>query len=143
MGFAKERQIQEWDQGWSFVETSCSYCGRSEDELIAAPMNDILRLIDDSLDYEYDDPNDAGVPVEGGEYVFDTMSTREVFAGLDTITENEDVMEEILNAFSDSAWVDKPFYSLAEDDELRYGWRDFVKAVKYERRPATPTSRSW
>lgn len=159
MGYWKNRQIQEWDQGWSFVdddrmvcaecfedyaikdfisdnatETSCSFCGRSAEEEIAAPMNDVLRLIGESLSYEYDDPNDAGVPVEGGEYVFDTMSTREVFAGLDTITENEDVMEEILNAFSDSAWVDKPFYSPAEDDELRYGWRDFVKAVKYERR---------
>lgn len=159
VGYWKERQIQERHQGWSFVdddrmvcaecfedyaikdfitdnatETSCSCCGRSAEEEIAAPMNEVLRLIGESLNYEYDDPNDAGLPVEGGEYVFDTMSTREVFEGLETITKNQDVMEEILNAFRDSAWVDKPFYSLAEDDELRYGWRDFVKAVKYERR---------
>jgi hypothetical protein len=159
VGYAKERQLQEWEQGWSFVdsdlavcakcfideaikefiteeatEKKCSYCKRRSKSSIAISMNDVLELIGESLRYEYNDPDNEGIPVEGGEYVFDNMDTREVFSEIDTITDNDDVFEEIIDAFGDSAWVKKPFFVPSEDDELRYGWRDFVKAVKHQRR---------
>src|SRR5215468_9826401 len=146
MGWAKDRQIQEWEQRWHFVdddlavcarcfedeaikgfirlgatEKRCSYCKRRSKKLIATPMNDVLELIGESLRDEYGDPYDAGVPVESGEYVFPIMDTSEVLDELGGITENGDVLRHVLRAFSDSTWVNKPFYSLAEDDQLRYG----------------------
>src|SRR5262245_50044963 len=92
--------IQEFIED-NATETECSYCKRRSKDPIAASMYEVLGLIDGGLHHEYDDPSDAGIPVEGGEYVFDTMSTREIFYGLDPITENEDVMEAILDAFRD------------------------------------------
>lgn len=159
MSYAKERMIQEWQQGWKFVpddrfvcancfedeaikefiethavEKKRSYCRRRSKKPIAAPMNDILELIGDSIRSEFGHPDNEGVPVEGGEYVFPIKSTYEVLDSVGPVTENEEVFEEILDSFSDSFWVDKPFLRLSEDDELRYGWEDFVKAVKHRTR---------
>jgi hypothetical protein len=71
-------------------------------------MNDVLELIGHSLRYEYDDPDHAGNPVEGGQYVFSTMTTGEVLDEVGPITENEKVLDEMLGSFSDSFWIEKP-----------------------------------
>jgi HEPN superfamily RES-like protein/RES domain-containing protein len=112
----------------------CDYCDAEADAPIAAPMSEVLDLISESLHAEYQEAEEANLPVEEGEYVFKPMSTSEVFGEIGTVTENERLLETILTAFDDFAWVSKPFYSPPEDDALRYNWKEFVRAVKYRRR---------
>ena len=135
MGYWKDRMIQQEDQGWTFVdddlavcakcfeddaiqafiqdkatEPKCSYCGRRSKKPIAVPMNDVLALIGESLHHEYADPIEENAR-EDGEWVIEPRDTSDVFAGLDPITENMDVFDEIVSAFGGSAWVDKPLWS--------------------------------
>lgn len=158
MGYWKDRMLQQQEQGWTFVDGNlavcakcfeddgikdfirdragkkkCSYCGRRSKKPIAAPMNDVLALIGESLHHEYADPIEENAR-EDGEWVIEPRDTSDVFAGLDPITENMDVFDEIVSAFGGSAWVDKPLWGLSDDDALRYGWKDFAKVVKYHRR---------
>jgi hypothetical protein len=97
-------------------------------------MNDVLGLIGGGIRFEYGDPDNEGNPWDEGEYVFPTMTTSEVLDEVGPVTENDKVLEEILGAFSNSLWVEKPLFGLSEGDELRFGWRDFVKAVKHKTR---------
>ena len=80
---AKDRMIQEWDQGWKFAQDDrsvcgacfdddalkafikvnaeakvCSYCGRRSKKAIAAPINSVLELIGESLHSEWGNPDD-------------------------------------------------------------------------------------
>ena len=150
--------MREQEQGWEFVaddlfvcakcfddyaikevvedsasETKCSYCGRTSDKPIAASMNSVLEVIGDGITSTYEDPANS-LPVEGGEYVFSTMVIDEVFEEVGWPTQSDPVADEIRHAFSGRAWVEKNFFGLREDDQLRYGWEDFVKAVKHQTR---------
>src|SRR5712691_3455659 len=157
MGYWKQRMIEEQEQGWKFVDgkdvcwkcfedyairdfirnnasvKNCSYCRRRSKEPIAVPMNDVLGLIGEGLACEYADPAEMN-PWDEGEYVFPTTTTRELFDQIGPIARNDDVHEEIVEAFGDKAWNEKDLFSLPDDVALRYGWQSFVKAVKYERR---------
>lgn len=115
------------------TERKCSYCRRRSTKPIAVPMNEVLELISEGLQHEYADPIEENARDDGG-WVITPRDTADVFAGLDPITENMDVFEEIVDAFGASDWVDKPLWGLSEGDFLRYGWDDFVRAVKYDRR---------
>jgi hypothetical protein len=158
VGYWKDQLLKQQEQGWTSVdsdrtvcakcfedyaiqdfirdkasETKCSYCGRRSKKPIAVPMNDVLELIGEGLGYEYADPAEQN-PWDEGEYVFPTMNSRELFDEIGPIARNEDVHEEIVEAFGDSAWNEKNLFGLWEGDALRYGWSGFVKAVKYQRR---------
>jgi hypothetical protein len=158
VGYWKDQLLKQQEQGWSSVdpdrmvcakcfedyaiqdfirdrptEKKCSYCGRRSKKSIAVPMNDVLELIGEGLRYEYADPAEQN-PWDEGEYVFPTMDSRELFDEIGPIAQNEDVHEEIVGAFGDKTWNEKDLFGLWEGDALRYGWKDFVKAVKYQRR---------
>lgn len=158
MGYWKEQLLKQQEQGWRAVDYSrmvcakcfeddairnfvrngatakkCSYCRRRSKKPIAVPMNDVLELIGESLGHEYADPAHENAR-DDGEWVIEPKTIGDVFDELGPITENMNVLDEILGAFSGSAWVDKPLWSLSDGDALRYGWRDFTKAVKYHRR---------
>lgn len=127
-----DEAIQEFVRD-SATEKKCSYCGRRSKKPIATPMNDVLDLISEGLHYEYADPIEENAR-DDGEWVIEPRDTSDVLAGIDPITENMDVFDEIVSAFGDAAWVDNPLWGLSDGDALRYGWNDFVKFVKYERR---------
>lgn len=158
VGYWKDQLLKQQEQGWSSVDPDlmvcascfedyaiqnfirdsasgrkCSYCGRRAKKAIAVPINDVLELIGEGLGYEYADPAEQNPWDEGG-YVFPTMNSRELFDEIGQIARNEDVQEEIVEAFGGGAWNEKDLFGLWEGDALRYGWSGFVKAVKYQRR---------
>jgi hypothetical protein len=63
--------------------------------------NDVLALISEGLHHEYADPIEENAR-EDGEWVIEPRDTSDVLAGIDTITENMNVFDEIVRAFSDS-----------------------------------------
>ena len=158
--------IRELEQGWDYLsddlfvcascfddyaikqfiessasEKNCSYCKRCAKEPIAASMNSVLDVIGGGITSVYEDPVHS-LPVEGGEYVFDTMDIDEVFGEVGWPTESDAVADEIRNAFSGRAWVEMNFFRLREDDLLRYGWEDFAKSVKHRTRYLFSVKRS-
>lgn len=160
MGYWKNMMLREDDQGWSyldadlhvcaecfddeairgFIENSasklaCSYCGQSADEPIAAPMNSVLEVIGSAVAYGYTDPANS-LPREDGDWVFgeSIMDIDEVLEELGWPTQKDNVAEDIREAFSGRQWVVKNFFGLSEDDQLQYGWGDFVAAVKHRTR---------
>ena len=145
MGYWKDQLLKQQEQGWSAVdpdrivcarcfeddaiqdfirdranERKCSYCGRRSKKPIAVAMNDVLELIAVGLHHEYADPVEENAR-DDGEWVIEPRDISDVLAGLDPVTENMDVLDEIVSAFSASAWVDKPLWGFSEGDALRYG----------------------
>lgn len=158
MGYWKDRMIRQQEQGWDYVddglhvcaecfedeaikrfieqntsEKECSYCEECSEKPIAASMNSVLEVIGSAVAYGYEDPANS-LPVEGGEYVFSTMDIDEVLDEIGWPTQSDAVADEIRESFSGRAWVRKNFFGLHEDDQLRYGWDDFVEAVKHQTR---------
>lgn len=62
------------------------------------------------------------------------MDSRELLDDWGPIANNDDVYEEIVEAFGGSVWNEKNLFGLSEDDVLRSGWRGFVDVVKYRQR---------
>jgi HEPN superfamily RES-like protein/RES domain-containing protein len=114
-------------------EETCTYCGRKSKKPIAMPMNDVLQFIGEGISYRYEDPANQN-PWDEGEYVFPTMDSRELLDNWGPIANNDDVYEEIVEAFGGSVWNEKNLFGLSEDDVLRSGWRGFVDVVKYRQR---------
>src|SRR5712691_2693821 len=92
-----DEAIQEFVRD-SATEKKCSYCGRRSKKPIATSMNDVLDLISEGLHHEYADPVEENAR-DDGEWVIEPRDTDDVFAGLDPITENMDVFDEIVSAF--------------------------------------------
>lgn len=160
MGYWKERMLREDERGWSYLdadlhvcaecfddeairdfieenasELECSYCHKRGDKPIAAPMNSVLEVIGSAVSYGYTDPANT-LPREDGDWVFgeSIMDIDEVLEDLGYPTQDDAVAEDIRQAFSGRQWVVKNFFGLSEDEELRYGWGDFVTAVKHRSR---------
>jgi len=158
MGYWKDRMISQQEQGWHFVDDSlyvcaecfdddaitqfiednaseqeCNYCGEHSEVAIATSMNSVLEIIGDAVRSGYEDPANS-LPVEGGEYLFPTMDIEDVLDEVGWPTQSDPVTKEIRDAFHGSIWVRKNFFGLREDEQLRYGWGDFVEEVKHKTR---------
>jgi hypothetical protein len=113
---------------------TCSFCGRSSSQPIAADADAVVGEVESCLDQEYEDAAEM-VPVEGGEYVFGFKSTREVLEDeLDVEETNEAAFDYIVAHVSDKGWVQKNFFSLHPYDVLTHGWEEFAEAIKHRTR---------
>jgi hypothetical protein len=112
----------------------CTFCGREGHGPIAADADLLVAFVSECLAVEFEDASEM-VPVEGGEYVFSTMTTEELLW-------NEGVLEEADEAFADylvghlpdNAWVPVDFFSLHPRETLTSGWERFAHAIKHETR---------
>lgn len=158
MGRAKDEWLRQQEKGWSsagdkFVcadcfddyaikaficshvsEATCSYCGRAEGELIAAPIDEVLSHIADGINSEYEDAANsvAWESAEGG-YLLSTMDSADLLATIGLDVEGE-LQEDIENAFSERAWVHQDPYGDLRCDSLRYTWEAFADQVKHRTR---------
>ncbi len=160
MGYWKNRMIEQQEQGWDFLdedvhvcaecfddeaikqfiesnaeEKECFYCQASSEKAIAASMNEVLTIIGSAVKSEYTDPANE-LPREDGDWVFggSIMYIDEVLEQLGWPTQNDEVAEAIREAFRGQSYVKRHFFSLSETEQLRFGWSDFVDAVKHRTR---------
>jgi hypothetical protein len=153
MGYWKNRQIAEGEQGWRFIDDrfvcadcwddyalkhvvrdnlaarKCSYCGRRGRRPLAAELNHILTVIGQGLRSEWSLAIDE-LFVDDGEYVGKTWDTAELFDEIGWPTQNEALMEDVIDAFDDNTWCEfDPFHSRPEE-ALALGWDEFKELVK-------------
>jgi HEPN/RES N-terminal domain 1/RES domain len=163
VGRAKDRLIQEEEQGWKFVSegkfvcdrcfrdtdvrgfvrsaanaTRCSYCRRRRSFPSATPMNDVIAFIVAGLESEYGDPNSEGVPWEGAEggWQLPVWDTHDLF--VDELGEfpssRQTVIDDLLWSIGDRQWCERNPFRLSRGEVLNYGWEDFCEEVKHRTR---------
>jgi len=109
----------------------CDYCGKESSEPIAADIDEVIEYIRDCISTEWGNPDDEGVPVEGGEYVWPVKDSDDLFNYEIELDANPDVLEAIIQAFVDELWVKKDYRTA---DPMLSGWQLFVEEVKHHRR---------
>lgn len=109
----------------------CDYCGKESSEPIAADIDEVIEYIRDCISTEWGDPDNEGVPVEDGQYVWPVKDSYELFYDEIQLDANPDVLEAVIEAFSDELWFKKDYRTA---DPMLSGWALFVEEVKHHRR---------
>lgn len=162
MGLVKNMQIEAEERGWSvdtnkFVcancvedfhlkdviqsnlsHTTCSYCHRTAQVDIAAPLEALMEPIADTLGYFFNEPSSAGVPWDEGAYAVQPTSTDDALQSL-PLECNQGLFDEVCQAiaFYNDDWVeaaDGHWASSHGHQILGDSWASFVFAVKHETR---------
>lgn len=117
-------------------EVECDYCGTiSKDEPIAAFLEDVIGYIMKGVIKEWGHPNQEGMSWcsrEGGWQGSVIDDTWDLFCGIETISENDELMNDIIGTFNDHEWCKKNPYGETIDERLYYDWANFCRQVKYE-----------
>lgn len=120
----------------NFIESQteslkCDFCGKESTEPIAANIDEVIEYIRDCISTEWGDPDDEGVPIEDGEYVWPVIDSRELFDNEIELDANPNVLEAIMQAFVDELWFKKDYRTA---DPMLSGWALFVEEIKHHRR---------
>jgi HEPN/RES N-terminal domain 1/RES domain len=121
-------------------DETCSFCGASsDDEAIAAPLEDVVEHIATCLSFLFDDAANC-LPFDGreGGYQGITFDSSEIVAevGLEEALTNDDgaLLEAITDALGDRAWCERDPFALREHERLSFSWDRFSDYIKHERR---------
>ncbi|WP_158884479.1 RES domain-containing protein [Rhodanobacter sp. L36] len=113
---------------------ACDYCGRRSRSPIAARVNVLLEAIYPTVDAYFNEPNDAGVPFDEGEYLVEPWSMEEIFESLN-LEERPELMQDLINAdIYDGGRVpaaDGHWASSHEHDMMMASWQHFTHTVKH------------
>jgi len=158
MGYAKDREIQQDDQGWRFTGARVCYRCLSDKELVrfvrehatdfdcdfcdhisrkqpsSLDLDRLMELIGDILRQYYDRAvNAMAWDGEDDQYVGITYDSDDIVRELD-ISENEDVLLAIIDSLGDEPWCDRDPYSTTGFEAYDLSWGQFCNAVKHETR---------
>lgn len=163
MGFAKSLWEQEQNQGFYFVgdkyvcadcfgnhairkfidnnaeAQTCSYCGSSSSQPIAAHIDKVMAFILEGIEFEWGDPDNEGVlyeTAEGGYQgrVIDSydLIVDEIWDELEISSDS--LREDIMNSLRGRQWCQRNFWTLRPEEALSFSWEQFVERVKYHTR---------
>jgi hypothetical protein len=156
MGRAKDLMMQQEEQGWSFTynqicqrcisdlylkqsvkgtatnENPCSFCGRRP----SAELDEVIEIIGDTVGEYYNRAvNEAPYDSAEGGYQGITYRTHEVLDDIAAnISNRDDVMDVIREAFDDDIWVERNMFSLNGAHKFVASWSRFCHAVKHRSR---------
>lgn len=158
MGFVKESWLQEMERGYGrpdghicpdcvsdewlkrWVEdeaanTSCSFCEATSEEPIAASFEDFVGRVMVGIRFYWNHPDDEGimyVSAEGG-YQASISDNSDVVWDL-SVSENDAVVEALIDSIDDNGWVSRGYYAGTESDWLASGWDRFKEIIKHHSR---------
>jgi hypothetical protein len=160
MGYEKDRAIQEDEQGWRFsagmnvchrclsdkdlanfvrehaTDVDCDFCGRTTRKPSSVAVDVLMEVIGDVIHQYYDRAvNELGWDGEEQEYVGTTYDSSDIIRDdLGTISENEALLDHLVDVLGDEVWCDRYPYSTVGYDAYETGWERFCGAVKYHTR---------
>lgn len=113
-------------------EATCSYCGRSG----AAPLDSVLDAIAGAIGEDYTDPaNELPYESREGGYQGSVEDGAELVEELyGDLIDNQEVLEDLAEAFAGTSLCRRHFFSLNDYEILRFGWERFVEEVKHHTR---------
>jgi HEPN/RES N-terminal domain 1/RES domain len=112
-------------------EHECTFCGAETDEPIAACFEDFVGFVLEGLYFDWNDPNDEGISyitAEGG-WMAEISETNDVLDNY-SISENDKIIEALINGVNNDAWVRRGVYHGSECDLFSWGWEQFKKFTK-------------
>ena len=117
----------------------CDFCGATDTDFIAAPLDDVIEHISVCVHNHYDDPANAGLPYESAEggYQGPLYQTYEVFEALGLeFPRDEDgkLRAAIEHGLENDLWTDVDPLGLSTDEKLHFSWDRFCHIIKHERR---------
>jgi hypothetical protein len=128
----------------SFIEGSaesdtCSFCGATSDDPIAAPVRDVARYMEQCLAPHFEDPANS-LPYESAEggYQGTTYSTQELLCdviGLDLPNDADGrLLEALVDKMENTLWSDTNPFSLSPVEQLLFSWESFCELIKHKKR---------
>ncbi|HEV2379950.1 MAG TPA: HEPN-associated N-terminal domain-containing protein [Terriglobia bacterium] len=158
MGYEKEREIEQDEQGWRYShkticfrcvsdpylreevksranKSECDFCNRrSRQTPNAIPFNDFMRVVAGAIFqyYSHVEEDTMAWDSEDQTYVGSTYSTWELVRYNLAPATNEDALREIIDSLGEHTWCDKSPYSLSDSERYQYSWEEFCKTVKHE-----------
>jgi HEPN superfamily RES-like protein len=159
MGYLKDRMIQEQEQGWSFrdgedvcfrclsdrylrnyvkAEASgfeCSFCGRASRKAPSTiPFNSLMEVIGGAIEQYFDQAvNCMGWDGQEGGYQGITYDPYDLVRDeIPTPSENENLLQAIIDSLDDGPWCDRNPYSLSDVERYNSSWDAFCETVKHQ-----------
>jgi len=158
MGLAKQWMIEQEERGYSEAEgdicsdcvsdtflaewindnataTACRFCGREDDESIAASFDDFVGIVLGGIGFDWNDPDNEGImyiSAEGG-YQAAVSDIYEVLEDY-KISENADVIGALIDSIDDNGWVQRDYYIGDNSQRLTWGWESFKQVTKHQTR---------
>jgi hypothetical protein len=161
MGYEKDRMMQEDEQGWSFrggnicfrcisdrylkqmvkdqaSELDCDFCLRqSRKAPISIPFDAFMEVYAGALFQYYSHAENEPIAwdSEDREYVGTTYDTWDLVKDvIGEPSDNEKVVQAIIDSLGHNIWCDKSPYSLTGAELYETSWEAFCQTVKHETR---------
>jgi hypothetical protein len=122
----------------SSVAKKCSYCKKIKAKNVAT-LSVLMESITAVFKRRYSDEAHSDCPYdkEAADLInhVSTLDALQTFA--DEISENEELLEDVANAFDNTSWVeaaDGAWMSGHEHEELIWSWERFSRQIKHEQR---------
>jgi hypothetical protein len=112
----------------------CSFCENKTRKVISFDF--ILERFLSSISEYYEDPDTLGIPWSSDEdgWQNSVIEIEELLEEIPTISENESVIKEICDIFSQRQWCKVNDYYPSMSRDLEYSWETFEYNVKHKRR---------
>lgn len=115
--------------------TACRFCGREDDEPIAASFDDLVGVVVGGIGFDWNHPDSEGVmyvSADGG-YQAAVSDIYDVLDGYD-ISEDAGVIEALIESIDDNGWVERDYYIGDKSQRLSWGWESFKQVTKHQTR---------
>ncbi|MDA1000391.1 MAG: HEPN-associated N-terminal domain-containing protein [bacterium] len=119
---------------------TCDFCGQTGDVPIATKLEEVIRLIEESIHTEYDMPHNH-LPWDGREggwqiaEVYDTHELLFEVIGIELPKDQDQKLAYMISGgITNTEWCEDEPLRLRESERLRYSWSDFCDLIKYEKR---------
>jgi hypothetical protein len=113
----------------SAVAKECDVCARKSDRPIAAPTDDLVDLIRDGLETDWEDETQQmsyGMGVE-------TVTTYDLLVELG-VGPDDKAMQLLIDSLPDYAWVQRDFFQLTPTERVVSGWNEFKRLTQHHSR---------
>jgi hypothetical protein len=113
----------------------CDYCGRTSRKIgISIPVDQLMEPIAAAVYYHFEELGGEYWDNEDGRYWVGEYDPRDVLEDLGWPFSNEELSQDIVNAFGDRIFCERDPMTLSRQEALLYGWQGFVEHVLHKSR---------
>lgn len=117
------------------TELQCDYCDRTDDEPIAALVDEVYDFIVEGIETQYTDPNNAGVSwdyEEGNWALGEVYSAHDLLHWEIELDAPDDFLDELEGYLSDQEWCEIDYTLGDYSNALVASWDQFCDYIKHQ-----------